>query len=154
MSITVLPSNQNNSRKLTNAFAKLNIRRSSQVEQNSKSISPTTPPPARTAVVTSDPCSIRPERRVSFTEEPPKVHYFDRQDHEEDWFIYDAKLDDERNCPWKYYCREEKKGFKGTLKSMFSGQNKKCINENDEEDWEEYQPTNLWRQDTAAIFMF
>ncbi|CAM0137044.1 hypothetical protein VKS41_008201 [Umbelopsis sp. WA50703] len=153
MSITALPSDQRNTRKLSNAFAKLNIRRSSNADQNSKPTTSTTPSP-RTALATSDPCSIRPNRRVSFTDEPPKVHYFDRQEHEEDWFIYDARLNDERNCPWKYYCQEEKKGFKGTLKSMFNVQTKKCINEDDEEDWEEYQPTSLWRQDTAAIFMF
>lgn len=102
--------------------------------------------------VNSEPCA---NRRVSFSEAPPKVHYFDREEHEEDSFIFDAKLEDERNCPWKYYCKEEKKSFKGTLKSMLGLQAKKCIREEDEDqEWEEYQPSNLWRHDTAAVFMF
>ena len=161
MSITTaLPINQNSARRLSNAFSKLNVaRRPSQAtEQNSRPASPTLAQQQQPPEACSNPCSMSPKRRVSFSQAPPKVHYFDRQEHEEDWFIFDARLEDERSCPWKYYCKEEKekKGFKGALKSMLGMQSKKCITEENDEDqdWEEYQPSNLWRHDTAAVFMF
>jgi hypothetical protein len=161
MSITTaLPINQNSARRLSNAFSKLNVaRRPSQAtEQNSWPASPTLAQQQQPPEACSNPCSMSPKRRVSFSQAPPKVHYFDRQEHEEDWFIFDARLEDERSCPWKYYCKEEKekKGFKGALKSMLGMQSKKCIREehDEDEDWEEYQPSNLWRHDTAAVFMF
>ncbi|CAO3662324.1 unnamed protein product [Umbelopsis ramanniana] len=154
MSITALKNqHQASGRKFTNAFSKLNITRrpsSTQVEQQPPS--PASSTSSQPSVASSlEPTS--PKRRVSFADAPPKVHYFDRADHEEECFIFDARLEDEKNCPWKYYLKEEKKGFKGTLKSMLGMNSKKCINEDDEE-WEEYQPSNLWRHDTTAVFMF
>ncbi|KAH8556067.1 hypothetical protein BGW37DRAFT_516961 [Umbelopsis sp. PMI_123] len=149
MSITAIKHrNQGSGKKLTNAFSKLNIsRRPSSIQIEQHSVSTTSPTSSQSTVACTEPACAK--RRVSFSEAPPKVHYFDRADHEEDWFIFDARLEDERNCPWKYYCKEEKKGFKGALKSMFGMSSKKCITEEDEE-WEEYQPSNLWRHDTTT----
>jgi hypothetical protein len=151
MSITALK-HQGSGRKLTNAFSKLNIsKRPSSTQIDQQPASPASSTSSQHSVASTEPTS--PKRRVSFADAPPKVHYFDKAAHEEECFIFDARLEDEKNCPWKYYLKEEKKGFKGTLKSMLGMNSKKCINEDDEE-WEEYQPSNVWRHDTTAVFMF
>ncbi|KAI8584422.1 hypothetical protein K450DRAFT_219792 [Umbelopsis ramanniana AG] len=153
MSITTLKhQHQGSGRKLTNAFSKLNLtRRTSSTQMEQQPASPTSSISSQPSVASTEPAS--PKRRVSFADAPPKVHYFDRADHEEECFIFDARLEDEKNCPWKYYLKEEKKGFKGTLKAMLGMNSKKCINESDEE-WEEYQPSNVWRHDATTVFMF